>query len=210
MVSEPYMAIAATTGAVLMPRAATIEVIKSEHRSLGKVIQALQGIAGETFEDGREPDFALLCAMLYYIDIFQDRMHHPKEDGHLFRALRLHSAAANDLLDELQAEHLRGAQLLRDVERMLVHYRGGAPDGAELFSGAIETYADLHWDHLRKEEQQVLPLVDQWLTEDDCRAMAAAFKSNDDPLFGERPRHEFERLRWHIAKLAPRRMKFED
>ncbi len=192
-----------------MPRATAIEVIKSEHRSLGRVIQALQRIAGEMCENMREPDFALLCAMLYYIDIFPDRMHHPKEDEHLFRALRLRTAAAGDLLDELQAEHLRGAQLLRDVERMLVHCRGGAPDGAELFSGALETYADLHWNHLRKEEQQVLPLAEQWLTEDDWRAMAAAFGANDDPVFGERPRHEFERLLRHIANLAPRPMKFE-
>ncbi len=99
--------------------------------------------------------------------------------------------------------------MLRDVERMLVHYQGGAPDGAELLRSAIETYADLHWGHMRKEEQQVLPLVEQWLTEDDCQAMAAAFKANDDPLFGERPRHEFERLLRHIANLAPRRMKFK-
>ncbi len=178
--------------------ATVIDVIRSEHRSLGRVIHALQKIAMELRAGLRDPDFALLCAMLYYIDIFPDRVHHPKEEIYLFKALRLRITAANELLDKLQEEHIRGAHLLHQVDQMLVRYQGGAPDGAEIFASAVETYADLHWNHVRREEQEVLPLAARHLAESDCWIMAKAFLANEDPLFGARPLREFDRLLAHI------------
>ena len=47
------------------------------------------------------PDFTLFGAMVYYIDAFPERFHHPKEETYLFRLLRLRYPAAGSLLDVL-------------------------------------------------------------------------------------------------------------
>ena len=51
------------------------------------------------------PNFELLGAMIYYIDAFPERFHHPKEDEYLFRLLRVRHPDAAPLLDRLNIEH---------------------------------------------------------------------------------------------------------
>lgn len=187
--------------------AEAIEFIRAEHRALAGVVLLLRQFANEIRHKGREPDFAFLCALLHYVDAFPQRFHHPKEDDYLFSALRRRHAAAAPLLGELQSEHLRGAELLRNLEKALIRYQGGVPGAAELFCAEAERFAGMQVDHVRKEEEEVLPLARSHLAAEDWRAMRAAFADHDDPLFGARPRQEFERLRLRIMHLAPRRMK---
>lgn len=67
-----------------------VEAIQQEHRVLGHVVEMLQRTLQEIAAEHIEPDFNLLAAILYYIDDFPERLHHPKEDAHLFKALREH------------------------------------------------------------------------------------------------------------------------
>jgi hypothetical protein len=53
------------------------------------------------------------------------------------------------------------------------------------------------------EEDVVLPLAERALTEADWREIDAAFRANDDPLFGPRPAEEFRKLFQLILNLAP-------
>ena len=48
--------------------------------------------------------------MIYYIDAFPERFHHPKEDEYLFYFLRIRHPDAIPLLDRLQGEHRAGAK----------------------------------------------------------------------------------------------------
>jgi hemerythrin-like domain-containing protein len=73
----------------------------------------------QTRERGAKPDFALLGAMVYYIDTFPERFHHPKEDQYLFRLLRMRCPDAGPLLDRLQAEDRAGASKIMGVEESL-------------------------------------------------------------------------------------------
>jgi hemerythrin-like domain-containing protein len=70
------------------PGASAIKIIKSEHRALGAVVHALQRFTHAMRNGLTASDLELLAAMLYYIDIFPEQFHHPKEDLHLFSALR--------------------------------------------------------------------------------------------------------------------------
>jgi hypothetical protein len=55
---------------------------------------------------------------------------------------------------------------------------------------------------MRKEEDELLPLAEKRLKEDDWRAIGAAFSANADPIAGMRER-DFEALFTRIATLAP-------
>jgi len=194
------------THAARASRDRAVAVIQEEHRALGTVVAALQRLLSDLQQGLIEPDYRLLAAMLYYIESFPERQHHPKEDQYLFKALRARTREGSAELDELQGEHVRSGQLIAYLAQTLVRYQGGAPDGLATFVAAVDAYAALLGDHMRKEEGVILPLADAHLTESDWSAMAVAFTENRDPLFGEEASQEMRRLRRRIANLVPRKL----
>ena len=192
---------------IASPRDSAIAIIKAEHRALGDVVHTLQCVIEEVGKRHMEADFRLIACMLYYIDSFPERCHHPKEDEYLFKLLRKRTAKANAVLDELQAQHIASAQLMTYLEQTFVMYQGGAPDGCQRFSDAVNAYAELLWDHMELEEKRVLVLAQEYLRDDDWRAIDNAFRANDDPLFGPHVRQEFSRLKLRIVNLLPGKLK---
>jgi hemerythrin-like domain-containing protein len=170
-----------------------ISIIRDEHRSISAVLQALKALASEAQRAAAPPPFAALRAMIRYIDEFPEKLHHPKEDEHLFARLVSRAPESKPLVDLLQKEHVEGARLVRELERALVFFEDRTPDGAQEFLDAVNAYAEFHWSHMRKEEQELLPLAERHLTEADWRAIDAAFVSNPD----------FEKLFTRIVNLAP-------
>ena len=140
--------------------------------------------------------------MIYYIDQFPERLHHPKEDQYLFALLAARAPQTKDLVEELRAEHVRGATLIRDLEQALVGLEVGWQGGARAFSAAVDAYAQFHWNHMRKEEQKLLPLAERFLTAEDWREIDAAFAGNNDPIADLREQ-DFEKLFSRIVTLAP-------
>ena len=189
------------------PRDSALAIIREEHRMLRSVMHALEQVVQEMLTRHADADHALIACMLYYIDDFPERCHHPKEDEYLFRLLRERTSSADALLDELQAQHVRSAQMMAYLQRSFVHYLGGAPDGLRHFSDAVVSYAAFLSDHMEQEEGRVLPLAEQYLLSADWQAIDAAFRFNQDPLGGEQLQQQFARLRQRIANLLPRKLK---
>jgi hemerythrin-like domain-containing protein len=183
-----------------------VGTIRSEHLSLEMVVEALQRIIAEIVAGHAEANFALLSAGLYYFDDFPERCHHPKEDEFLFKALRLRTAAFNDALDELQAEHIRSGQMVTYLHRALVHFQGGAPEGLQQLRTGVDAYAALLAGHMRREER-LLAGAQDYLKEEDWREMAAAFKANIDPLFGASRSPDYGRLYSRIVTLLPTKLR---
>jgi hemerythrin-like domain-containing protein len=180
----------------------SIGILKDEHRSISAVLLGLKHLA-EMAQDAKvKPEFAVFRSMLRYIDEYPERLHHPKEDEHLFDRLVRRLPETKKLIDELKAEHGQGAKLIRELERKLLFFEEGWPAGATEFLGAVDAYAEFHWKHMRKEETQVLPLAERHLTEDDWRALDRAFARNRDPIAGIEER-DFQKLFSRIANLAP-------
>jgi hemerythrin-like domain-containing protein len=182
---------------------AALSIIRDEHRSLVAVLQGLQFLVRDVHDRGVTPDFELFTLILDYIDMFPEKFHHPKENEHLFKAVRARSADANALLDALESEHAHGDGLVRELRHALARWRVAGPAGFDAFAGAVEAYLDFHWKHMRKEEDVVLPLAERVLTAADWEAIDAAFRANDDPLFGTRPKQEFRKLFSLIVNRAP-------
>lgn len=186
-------------------RDAALERLRNEHRMLARVIEALETLTAETAEATTAVDFTLLATMLYYVDAVPEQLHHPKEDQYLFAALRIRDPAQTPLIERLEREHQRTPQLIGELERALVHWQGGAPDGLEQFMLALGNFSEFHWSHMRTEESELVPAAERSLTEADWICIADAFRANDDPLFGSSRRREFERLYHRIVTLAPRK-----
>ena len=182
-----------------------IQIIRDEHRSIAAVLHALKQLAKDAENPDVEPRFDAFRAMIYYIDQFPERLHHPKEDQYLFARLEARAPQAKALIEELRAEHVMGAQLIRDLEQALVGLEVGWSGGAHVFRAAVDAYAEFHWSHMRKEEQQLLPLAERALTAEDWREIDAAFAGNQDPIADLREQ-DFERLFSRIVTLVPEPM----
>lgn len=179
-----------------------IRIIHDEHRSISAVLSGLKSLARMAQDSRLRPEFEVFRAMIYYIDAFPERMHHPKEDQHLFARLLLRSPDARALVDGLQAEHVMGAQLVRDLEQALLEFEQTWPKGAERFAAAVETYVQFHWKHMSTEENELLPLAQKALTAEDWGAIETAFAGNEDPIADLREK-DFDTLYQRIVKLAP-------
>ncbi len=180
----------------------TIAILKSEHRSISAVLIALKHLAEMAQDRHVRPEWQVFHSMLRYIDEYPERLHHPKEDEFLFARVVARAPEAKKLVDALRAEHVQGAKLIRELERKLLFFEEGWPEGAAEFMGAVDAYADFHWKHMRKEETELLPLAEKHLSADDWRALDRAFKANEDPV-AEIEERDFQKLFSRIANLAP-------
>ena len=179
-----------------------LKIIRDEHRSISAVLHALKQLAKDADDDAVRPQFEVFRAMIYYIDQFPERQHHPKEDNFLFAKLEARAPQARQLVADLRAEHVAGARLIRDLEQALVALEVGWQGGAHAFRAAVDAYAEFHWKHMRKEEEELLPLAERALTAEDWREVDGAFAGNQDPIADLRER-DFEKLFTRIVNLAP-------
>jgi hemerythrin-like domain-containing protein len=170
-----------------------LATIRDEHRTISAVLHAMKELARQAQPPGAKPAFPALRAMVRYIDEFPEKLHHPKEDDHLFARLVSRAPQAAPLVKRLKEEHVQGARLIRDLERALLFFEDKAPEGGKAFLDAVNAYADFHWAHMRCEEQEVLPLAERSLTPEDWREISAAFVENPD----------FDKAFSRIVNLAP-------
>ena len=180
-----------------------IRIIHDEHRSLAAVLHGMLYLVHQIRDRGAQADFGVLGAMIYYIDAFPERFHHPKEDQYLFRLLRIRHPEAAPLLDRLKTEHRAGAEKIRTLEQALARYQQGGTSEFANFLSAVEAYAEFHWDHMRTEEKEVLPLAEKYLSAGDWEAIDAAFLGHTDPMLGFEEGAQYDALFRRIVNLAP-------
>jgi hemerythrin-like domain-containing protein len=180
-----------------------IRIIREEHQSLAAVLHGLLYLVREIRAHRTEPDFELLGAMVYYIDTFPERFHHPKEDAWLFRLLLLRHPPAAEIIGRLQSEHRAGSAKLRQLEQALIRYQQGGRDEFPVFAAAVEAYVAFERNHMHSEETDVIPLAQLHLTPADWSEIDAAFLDHADPLLGNAVRDDFLELFRRIVNMAP-------
>lgn len=184
-----------------MPK--TLNIIRDEHRSIAAILHGMEYLVQRIRARRKKVDPRVFHAMLYYLDTFSERMHHPKEDQYLFKAMRERSAEADTHIADLEEDHVRGADALRRLAQCLIRYEEGGEQEFAAFEREVENFVRNYRDHMRKEEDVVFPLAERLLSALDWQAIDRAFEENRDPLAGERDTRDFEKLFDRIVNLAP-------
>jgi hemerythrin-like domain-containing protein len=179
-----------------------IAIIQDEHRAITAVVEGLRHLVAEIAAGRMAPDHALLAALFHYIEAFPERLHHPKEDDYLFARLRVRRPDAAPLLDGLHREHEVGRARFDELKAMWERYRAD-PAALPAFVDGVERYAHFHWLHMRREEEEVLPLATEALAREDWDAIDAAFASNNDPVVGVPASKAFRELFRHLVAIMP-------
>ena len=178
-----------------------LRIISEDHSNMWRLATTIDQVA-EEIEGGTAVDPVFFNSVFDYIEQFVDRSHHPKEDEHLFRLLRLRSTKAAGILDPLQDEHRDGPQQLKTLRACVAQAAQGELAAPE-FVATLRAYTAGLKNHMRQEEKLVMPLAREALTQEDWADIDRAFLDNEDPLFGDKAKAEFRELFHRIASLAP-------
>jgi len=184
-----------------MPKA--LNVIKDEHRSLGAILHGFLFLVDEIKSSRMQPDFKLLHAMLYYLENFPEKLHHPKEDAFLHRYMRQRSPDAAAILDVVEEEHRQSHAQSEAMLAALKTYEQTGEAGRDAFFDVVEKYAEFQWRHIEREEDEVLPLALSVLKPEDWVAIDEAFSAHQDPFTSYQHIREFRQLFREIVRLAP-------
>ena len=168
---------------------ATVNIIRHEHRALSAMLRSMSLLLSEHRRRGTLPDFGALHAMLFYVDEFPEKLHHPKENRWLFPKLRGRNAQIDAVLDRLDHDHASGERAIRELEHLLLGFEMmGETDQREArrekFETALNAYVGFYLEHMRLEETEVLPLAETVLDAQEWAEIDAAFLMNRDPLAG--------------------------
>jgi len=167
----------------------SVGIILREHRALSAMLRSITLLLSEHRRRNTLPDFDALQAMLFYVDEFPEKLHHPKESRLLFARLRGHDAHTDEVLDRLDSDHARGEHAIRELQHSLLGFRlmSETAQGAarrEQFETLMKQYADFYLEHMRVEETEILPLAKTVLSAAEWDELDTAFLQNRDPLAG--------------------------
>ena len=180
-----------------------LQIIRDEHASLAAVLHALAQMLRRG--PGDEPDqfFDVVRAMLFYIDEFPEKRHHPKESDLLFPKLARCAPETLPVIQALELEHLGGHDRVRELQHLLLAWELLGESRRQEFEDAAANYVKFYLNHMKVEETQLLPVAARLLTQADLAELDAAFQENPDPLAADGRQSVYDRLFTRIVLHAP-------
>jgi hemerythrin-like domain-containing protein len=176
-----------------------LQVLYDEHRSIAAVLDALSQLLRES-DRGKSIDPKVFRQILYYLDVVPERYHHPKEDQFLFEPLRRRTHAADELVARLEQQHAMGAQSMKHLEQLMARWDGGGDSERAAFIDAARVFVDRYGEHMRLEEDELMPIAERCLTPEDWATAETEFAKHHDPLKDAKDSAELFR---RILYLAP-------
>jgi hemerythrin-like domain-containing protein len=188
-----------------MTQHTSLQTLRAEHTALSAVLQSLRMMLQRGPGDAPESFFDVMRAMLFYIDEFPERMHHPKESNLLFPRVARLAPHTMPTIVRLEKDHAAGEAKVRELQHLLLAWELMGDGRRAAFEQAVQAYQRFYLEHMRLEETVILPAAQQLLGEDDWKVLDAAFADHSDPLANpEQPRDPaYDRLFTRIVMRAP-------
>lgn len=187
-----------------MAQPRSLQIIRDEHASLAAMLQSMRMLVERGPDDSRKNFFDVLRAMLFYIDEYPERLHHPKESNLLFPKVVKASPKVLGAIDRLERDHMYSEKAARDLQHMLLSWELLGASRRAAFEEAFKKYVDFYLEHMHLEEEVILPEAEKTLNAQDWAEIDAAFEKNADPLTGKYPpTAEYEQLFSLIVQRAP-------
>lgn len=182
----------------------SLRTIRNEHSALASVLSSMEMMVKRGPGDAPEKFFDVLRAMLFYIDEFPERQHHPKESDLLFpRVVRLAPETMAEIT-RLEKDHATGEQQVRELQHLLLAWELMGDRRRTAFEEAAHRYVRFYLEHMSLEEHSILPAAERVLTDQDWRELDAAFAVNQDPMVKGNPGDPaYDRLFTRIVVRAP-------
>jgi len=182
----------------------SLQIIRQEHASLSAMLQSMSLMVKRGPEDNEELFFKVLRAMMFYIDEFPEKQHHPKESTLLFPFVRERSPQIKDLIDKLEIDHKYGEYKIRELEHLLIAWEMLGDKKRDEFNHFSNQYINFYIQHMQLEENLILPEALKVLSEKEWAILDEEFSLNFDLLGTDSPRKsEYDQLFTYITQITP-------
>lgn len=151
-----------------------LKIIVDEHAVMACVLRALREAATSVHGATASPDFESLRAMLFYMDEMPARLHHRAEEELLFPRIRERCPALHPVLERLADEHGRSESTVQGLERALTAWELVGAERREAFELPLRGFVEGYLGHMAVEEDYVLPVAQDYLSEADWCDLHAA------------------------------------
>ncbi len=160
-----------------------------EHRLIERMILVVRR-ALELVEQTRSLDPAFVDLAVDFIRSYADRTHHGKEEGILFRELRIRrlSEADRRLMDELVAEHAFARAATTALAEANARYRLGSASALAAVAAQLRALVDFYPGHIEKEDLVFFPACRAYLSDEEDQALLAEFLEFDRKVIHEKYR----------------------
>jgi hemerythrin-like domain-containing protein len=159
-----------------------VAVLAREHSSLKPVIATMATIV-DHLEQGRRVDASLLTEVIVFLRAFAEQCQEAKEEGLLFPALE--GQCVSDpacSVAVLTDEHRRIGSLTLELSQSVDAYMTCQPSGAQSLMHTLRTLVVLYREHIRKEDQVLLPLAETAISEEEQAKLLEAFQSVESKI----------------------------
>lgn len=181
----------------------TLQIIRDEHAAIAAVLRSLAMMAERGPQDAPGRFFDTLRAMLFYLDEFPQRLHHPKESDLLLPKVARMAAELMPVIERLESEHMEGESKVRTLQHLLLGWELIGDARRRAFLDGVQEYVAFYLEHMRVEETQILPAAEKLLAKADWEALDAAFLGSLDPLAGGVRDPVYDGLFTRIVTTAP-------
>jgi len=181
-----------------------MQILLREHASLTAMLQSLLLMIDRGPRDAPEAFFDVMRSMLFYIDEFPEKEHHPKESDVLFPRVARLSPGLFATIEKLEHDHMRGEQKIHELQHALLAWEILGESRMAAFTTAARDYVAFYRNHMRLEEKVVVPAALAHFLPADWVEIDAAFGSNRDILgSGAHRDPAYDRLFSRIVTAAP-------
>ena len=122
----------------------SLQIIRDEHASLAAMLQSMRMMVERGPADNPENFFDVMRAMLFYIDEFPERLHHPKESNLLFPRVAKAVPQVMGTVDRLERDHMHSERSVRDVQHLLLSWELLGESRHQAFTDAFKQYVDAY------------------------------------------------------------------
>lgn len=186
-----------------MHTTSALQTIRDEHAAVAAVLRSMLQMLDRDPDHEPERYFDVLRAMLFYIDEFPERRHHPKESDLLFPKVARVAPHLMPVIKKLEDDHMSGEHRVRELQHLLLAWELLGDSRRQAFDQAARVYADFYLHHMRTEETELLPVAQKLLSASDWEQLNSAFSAQGDPLVSGVRDPMYDRLFTRIVMRAP-------
>jgi hemerythrin-like domain-containing protein len=172
-----------------------------DHEHLDQVLDLLESHV-DAFHEGEPIDFELIAMVLEYLADYADRVHHRLEDQ-VFAPLRDRSDELGAVVRQVMEQHPHLSGRTRQFQSTIEGVVHDAVVTREELEQQARAFIGLQREHLRLEENRVLPRLEVVVGTPTLDAAAALLPAEDDPVFGAQRRDRFLSLFERLRQAGP-------
>ena len=168
--------------------------IQSDHVAMSIVLDAMEIRAQEILKNGNV-DYFRIGQILDFLLNYTDNLHYAKEERILFPSVMdVSKPWISKLINSLIHEHALARVYIRDIEKHLLACLAGDTDSLRDLALVMLKYVDLEKNHIKVEDEIVMPLFNRLLDDNKLEGFKFEFKEIPDKKIDHLKYLEYYRL----------------